>query len=209
MRAYIWRREAREGGSPPGNRPNRCPVLIYSRGCASATRRANVPSAGVGFSSPTQGTRNIVTALHSGTNTGTLAVRAATSGEDHRGSLLPNHPWIRICGRRMNTIIQKLLRGTLNESTAGVMKWLAKGKMERAIFDQAYANSQIFFIFPVPYRTLSEWMCQKFSASGGAGQGQPEAASGRTQRHLQDPLAVSFTRSVSDRNPKPAEKRKS
>ena len=40
----------------------------------------------------------------------------------------------------MNTIIQKLRRGTLDEKTAAVMKQLAKDKMERTISDRAYAN---------------------------------------------------------------------
>lgn len=53
-----------------------------------------------------------------------------------------NHPWKRIYERRMNTIIQKLRRGTLDEQTAiaMVMKRLAKDKMERAISNHAYAN---------------------------------------------------------------------
>lgn len=54
--------------------------------------------------------------------------------------LAPDHPWKRIYERRMNTIIQKLRRGTLDERTAAVMKRLAKDKMERAISDRAYAN---------------------------------------------------------------------
>ena len=43
----------------------------------------------------------------------------------------PDHPWKRIYERRMNTIIQKLRRGTLDEKTASMMKQLAKDKMER------------------------------------------------------------------------------
>jgi hypothetical protein len=54
--------------------------------------------------------------------------------------LAPDHPWKRIYERRMNTIVQKLRRGTLDEKTAAVMKRLAKDKMERAISDRAYAN---------------------------------------------------------------------
>lgn len=54
--------------------------------------------------------------------------------------LAPDHPWKKIYERRMNTIIQKLRRGTLDEQTAAVMKRLAKDKMERAISDRAYAN---------------------------------------------------------------------
>ena len=40
----------------------------------------------------------------------------------------------------MNTITQYLRRGTLDEQTAAVMKQLAKDKLERAIFDVAYAK---------------------------------------------------------------------
>ncbi len=40
----------------------------------------------------------------------------------------------------MNTITQYLHRGTLDEQTAAVMKRLAKDKLERAIFDVAYAK---------------------------------------------------------------------
>ena len=40
----------------------------------------------------------------------------------------------------MNTITQYLHRGTLDEQTATVMKKLAKDKLERAIFDVAYAK---------------------------------------------------------------------
>ena len=54
--------------------------------------------------------------------------------------LAPDHPWKRIYERRMNTIIQKLRRGTIDEKTASLMKRLAKDKMERAISDRAYAN---------------------------------------------------------------------
>lgn len=57
-----------------------------------------------------------------------------------RRELAPDHPWKRIYERRMNTIIQKLRRGTLDKKTAAVMKRLAKDKMERAISDRAYAN---------------------------------------------------------------------
>ena len=40
----------------------------------------------------------------------------------------------------MNTITQYLRRGTLGEQTAAVMKELAKDKLERAIYDVAYAK---------------------------------------------------------------------
>ena len=40
----------------------------------------------------------------------------------------------------MNTIMQYLHRGTPDEQTAAVMKRLAKDKLERAIFDVAYAK---------------------------------------------------------------------
>ncbi len=42
----------------------------------------------------------------------------------------------------MNTITQYLHRGTLDEQTAAVMKQLAKDKLERAIFDVAYAKGR-------------------------------------------------------------------
>ena len=38
----------------------------------------------------------------------------------------PDHPWKRIYERRMNTIIQKLRRGTLDEKTASMMKRLQR-----------------------------------------------------------------------------------
>ena len=40
----------------------------------------------------------------------------------------------------MNTITQYLRRRTLDKQTADVMKQLAKDKLERAIFDVAYAK---------------------------------------------------------------------
>jgi len=60
-------------------------------------------------------------------------------GREQR-ELADDHPIKAIYTRRMNTITQYLHRGTLDEQTAAVMKRLAKNKMERAIFDIAYAK---------------------------------------------------------------------
>ena len=60
-------------------------------------------------------------------------------GREQR-ELADDHPIRAIYNRRMNTITQYLHRGTLDEQTAAVMKRLAKDKLERAIFDVAYAN---------------------------------------------------------------------
>ena len=57
-----------------------------------------------------------------------------------RRELADDHPIKAIYTRRMNTITQYLHRGTLDEQTATVMKRLAKDKLERAIFDHAYAK---------------------------------------------------------------------
>lgn len=53
--------------------------------------------------------------------------------------LADDHPLKAIYERRMNTITQKLRRGTINESLALRMKKLAKDKLERAISDPDYA----------------------------------------------------------------------
>lgn len=60
-------------------------------------------------------------------------------GREQR-ELADDHPIKAIYTRRMNTITQYLHRGTLDEQTAAVMKRLAKDKLERAIFDHAYAK---------------------------------------------------------------------
>lgn len=60
-------------------------------------------------------------------------------GREQR-ELADDHPIRAIYNRRMNTITQYLHRGTLDEQTAAVMKELAKDKLERAIFDVAYAK---------------------------------------------------------------------
>ena len=60
-------------------------------------------------------------------------------GREQR-ELADDHPIRAIYTRRMNTITQYLHRGTLDEQTAAVMKRLAKDKLERAIFDVAYAK---------------------------------------------------------------------
>ena len=60
-------------------------------------------------------------------------------GREQR-ELADDHPIKAIYTRRMNTITQYLHRGTLDEQTAAVMKRLAKDKLERAIFDVAYAK---------------------------------------------------------------------
>ena len=60
-------------------------------------------------------------------------------GREQR-ELADDHPIKAIYTRRMNTITQYLHRGTLDEQTAAVMKELAKDKLERAIFDVAYAK---------------------------------------------------------------------
>ena len=60
-------------------------------------------------------------------------------GREQR-ELADDHPIRAIYNRRMNTITQYLRRGTLDEQTAAVMKRLAKDKLERAIFDVAYAK---------------------------------------------------------------------
>ena len=60
-------------------------------------------------------------------------------GREQR-ELADDHPIRAIYTRRMNTITQYLRRGTLDEQTAAVMKELAKDKLERAIFDVAYAK---------------------------------------------------------------------
>lgn len=63
----------------------------------------------------------------------------AKQGREQR-ELADDHPIKAIYTRRMNTITQYLHRGTLDEQTATVMKKLAKDKLERAIFDVAYAK---------------------------------------------------------------------
>ncbi len=63
----------------------------------------------------------------------------AKQGREQR-ELADDHPIKAIYTRRMNTITQYLHRGTLDEQTADVMKRLAKDKLERAIFDVAYAK---------------------------------------------------------------------
>lgn len=60
-------------------------------------------------------------------------------GREQR-ELADDHPIKAIYTRRMNTITQYLHRGTLDEQTAAMMKKLAKDKLERAIFDHAYAK---------------------------------------------------------------------
>ena len=60
-------------------------------------------------------------------------------GREQR-ELADDHPIRAVYNRRMNTITQYLHRGTLDEQTAAVMKELAKDKLERAIFDVAYAK---------------------------------------------------------------------
>ena len=60
-------------------------------------------------------------------------------GREQR-ELADDHPIKAIYTRRMNTITQYLRRGTLDEQTAAVMKELAKDKLERAVFDVAYAK---------------------------------------------------------------------
>ena len=60
-------------------------------------------------------------------------------GREQR-ELADDHPIRAIYNRRMNTITQYLHRGTLDEQTAAMMKELAKDKLERAIFDVAYAK---------------------------------------------------------------------
>ncbi|MBR2414008.1 MAG: hypothetical protein IKB13_05865 [Clostridia bacterium] len=60
-------------------------------------------------------------------------------GREQR-ELADDHPIKAIYTRRMNTITQYLHRGTLDKQTADVMKQLAKDKLERAIFDVAYAK---------------------------------------------------------------------
>ena len=60
-------------------------------------------------------------------------------GREQR-ELADDHPVKAIYTRRMNTITQYLRRGTLDKQTADVMKQLAKDKLERAIFDVAYAK---------------------------------------------------------------------
>ena len=60
-------------------------------------------------------------------------------GREQR-ELADDHPIKAIYTRRMNTITQYLHRGTLDEQTAAMMKQLAKDKLERAIFDHAYAK---------------------------------------------------------------------
>ena len=60
-------------------------------------------------------------------------------GREQR-ELADDPPIKAIYTRRMNTITQYLRRGTLDEQTAAVMKQLAKDKLERAIFDVAYAK---------------------------------------------------------------------
>ena len=60
-------------------------------------------------------------------------------GREQR-ELADDHPIRAVYNRRMNTITQYLHRGTLDEQTAAVMKLLAKDKLERAIFDVAYAK---------------------------------------------------------------------
>ena len=60
-------------------------------------------------------------------------------GREQR-ELADDHPIRAIYNRRMNTVTQYLHRGTLDKQTADVMKELAKDKLERAIFDVAYAK---------------------------------------------------------------------
>ena len=60
-------------------------------------------------------------------------------GREQR-ELADDHPIKAIYTRRMNTITQYLRRGTLDKQTSDVMKQLAKDKLERAIFDVAYAK---------------------------------------------------------------------
>ena len=60
-------------------------------------------------------------------------------GREQR-ELADDHPIKAIYTRRMNTITQYLRRRTLDKQTADVMKQLAKDKLERAIFDVAYAK---------------------------------------------------------------------
>ena len=60
-------------------------------------------------------------------------------GREQR-ELADDHPVKAIYTRRMNTITQYLRRGTLDKQTTDVMKQLAKDKLERAIFDVAYAK---------------------------------------------------------------------
>ena len=62
-------------------------------------------------------------------------------GREQR-ELADDHPIRAIYNRRMNTITQYLHRGTLDKQTAGVMKRLAKDKLERAIFDYEYAKGR-------------------------------------------------------------------
>ena len=54
--------------------------------------------------------------------------------------LADDHPIKAIYTRRMNTILQSVRRGKLDEQTADRMKRLAKNKMERAISNHAYAK---------------------------------------------------------------------
>lgn len=54
--------------------------------------------------------------------------------------LADDHPLKVIYTRRMNTILQNVRRGNLDEETADRMRRLAKNKLERAISDAAYAN---------------------------------------------------------------------
>ena len=60
-------------------------------------------------------------------------------GREQR-ELADDHPIRALYNRRMNTVTQYLHRGTLDKQTADVMKELAKDKLERAIFDVAYAK---------------------------------------------------------------------
>ena len=62
-------------------------------------------------------------------------------GREQR-ELADDHPIRAIYNRRMNTITQYLYRGTLDKQTAGVMKRLAKDKLERVIFDYEYAKGR-------------------------------------------------------------------
>ena len=55
--------------------------------------------------------------------------------------LADDHPIKAIYTRRMNTILQSVRRGRLDEQTADRMKRLAKNKMERAISDHTYAKT--------------------------------------------------------------------
>ena len=61
-------------------------------------------------------------------------------GREQR-ELADDHPIKTIYTRRMNTILQNVRRGKLDEQTAAAMKRLAKNRMERAISDHTYAKT--------------------------------------------------------------------